>query len=56
MVSLGLTHNRYNCTFHIVFIAKYRRKVMFGNLIREVGEAIGIVCKLEGVTIIKATI
>jgi len=54
MDNLSLTHSRYNCTYHIVFIPKYRRKVMFGNLRREVGEAIGKVCKLEGVTIIKA--
>lgn len=42
------------CTYHIVFISKYRRKVMFGNLRKEIGEAISKVCKMEGVTIIKA--
>ena len=46
--------NRYNCTYHIVFIPKYRRKVMFGELRREVGEILGKVCKIEGVTILKA--
>ena len=50
----SLAHSRYNCTYHIVFIPKYRRKVMFGDLRREVGEAISKVCKMEGVTIIKA--
>ncbi len=28
----SLAHSRYNCTYHIVFIPKYRRKVMFGEL------------------------
>ena len=51
---LSLAHSRYNRTYHIVFIPKYRRKRMFGELRREVGEAIGKVCKMEGVTIIKA--
>ena len=54
MVDQSLSHSRYNCTYHIVFIPKYRRKVMFGDLRREVGEAISKMCKMEGVTIIKA--
>ena len=54
MDNQSLSHSRYNCTYHIVFIPKYRRKVMFGELRKEVGEAISKVCKMEGVTIIKA--
>ena len=54
MDNQSLAHSKYNCTYHIVFIPKYRRKVMFGNLRKEVGEIIGKVCKMEGVTIIKA--
>ena len=54
MDNQSLSHSRYNCTYHIVFIPKYRRKAMFGSLRREVGEAISKVCKMEGVTIIKA--
>ena len=50
----SLAHSRYNCTYHIVFIPKYRRKAMFGALRKEVGEIIGKVCKMEEVTIIKA--
>ena len=50
----SLAHSRYNCTYHIVFIPKYRRKAMFGALRREVGEILGKVCKMEEVTIIKA--
>ena len=54
MDNQSLAHSRYNCTYHIVFIPKYRRKVMFGDLRKEVGETISKVCKMEGVTIIKA--
>jgi len=54
MDNQSLAHSKYNCTYHIVFIPKYRRKVMFGNLRKEVGEIIGKVCEMEGVTIIKA--
>ena len=28
----SLTHTRWNCKYHIVFIPKYRRKVIYGNL------------------------
>ena len=28
----SLAYSRYNCTYHIVFIPKYRRKTMFGVL------------------------
>ena len=38
MDDLSLAHSRYNCTYHIVFIPKYRRKVMFGELRKEIGE------------------
>jgi Transposase and inactivated derivatives len=54
MDNQSLAHSRYNCTYHIVFIPKYRRKVMFGELRREVGEILGKVCKMEEVTILKA--
>ncbi len=32
-----LAHTKYNCTYHIVFIPKYRRKVMYGKTGKEVG-------------------
>lgn len=54
MDDLSLAHSRYNCTYHIIFIQKYRRKVMLGKLRKEVGEILGKVCKMEEVTIIKA--
>uniref|UniRef100_UPI00049297E6 IS200/IS605 family transposase n=2 Tax=Oribacterium sp. NK2B42 TaxID=689781 RepID=UPI00049297E6 len=54
MDNQSLSHSKYNCTYHIVFIPKYRRKVMYGKLQAEVGQILGKVCKMEGVTIIKA--
>ena len=54
MDDLSLAHSKYNCTYHIVFIPKYRKKAMFGSLRKEVGEILGKVCKMEEVTIIKA--
>ena len=44
-----LAHTKYNCTYHIVFIPKYRRKVMYGKIGKEVGEILSTVCKITGV-------
>lgn len=32
MDNQSLVYSRYNCTYHFVFIPKYRRKMMFGKL------------------------
>lgn len=53
MDDLSLAHSRYDYTYHIAFIPKYRRKTMFGVLCKEVGEILGKVCRMEDVTIIK---
>lgn len=46
-------HTKYNCTYHIVFIPKYRRKVMYGNLGMEVGQILSTVYKITGIELIK---
>lgn len=32
-----LSHTKYNCLYHIVFIPKYRRKAIYGKLRRDIG-------------------
>ena len=34
----SLNHSRWECKYHIVFIPKYRRKVLFGHIRKELGE------------------
>ena len=34
----SLNHTRWECKYHIVFIPKYRKKVIFGEIRRELGE------------------
>ena len=34
----SLSHTRWECKYHIVFIPKYRRKALFGQLRKELGE------------------
>lgn len=51
-----LAHTQYNCTYHIVFIPKYRRKVMYGRIGKEVGDILSTVCKITGIQLIKGGI
>jgi len=34
----SLNHTRWACKYHIVFIPKYRKKVLFGQIRKEMGE------------------
>jgi putative transposase len=34
----SLSHTRWECKYHIVFILKYRRKALFGQIRKELGE------------------
>ena len=34
----SLRHTRWECKYHVVFIPKYRRKVIYGDLRRHLGE------------------
>lgn len=35
MDNKSISHSRWNCTYHIVFIPKYRRKIMYGEVKRD---------------------
>lgn len=34
----SLNHTRWECKYHVVFIPKYRKKALFGQLRRDLGE------------------
>ena len=34
----SLSHTRWECKYHIVFIPKYRKKVILGQIRKELGE------------------
>ena len=34
----SLSHSRWECKYHVVFIPKYRKKVIFGQIRHELGE------------------
>ena len=40
MDNSSLSHTKWDCTYHVVFIPKYRRKVMYGELRSDIREII----------------
>lgn len=52
MDNKSIAHTRWNCTYHIVFIPKYRRRIMYGELKRDVAEIIKKLCEMKQVELI----
>ena len=56
MDSNSLAHTKWECQYHIVFIPKYRRKVMYGKLKTDIREIIRTLCKYKKVEIIAGSV
>jgi len=52
----SLSHTRWKCQYHIVFIPKYRKKVMYGQVKADIREIIKILCNYKKVDIIEGAI
>ena len=50
----SLSHTRWNCKYHVVFIPKYRRKEVYGKLRVDIGRIIRQLCEYKGVEIVEA--
>lgn len=50
----SLSHTRWNCKYHIVFIPKYRRKEIYGKLRTDIGRILRQLCEYKGVEILEA--
>lgn len=48
------SHTKYRCQYHIVFAPKYRRKEIYGQLKRDIGEILRKLCEQKDVVIIEA--
>ena len=47
----SLCHTRWDCKYHIVFIPKKRRKLIFGNIRKHLGEVFHDLARQKGVVI-----
>jgi len=52
----SLSHTKWDCTYHVVFIPKYRRKVMYGELRTDIREIIIKLCEYKGVVIVEGSV
>ena len=49
----NLSHVRWDCKYHIVIIPKYRRKVFYGRLRRQVGVILRELCRQRGIELVE---
>ena len=50
----SLSHTKWNCKYHIVFAPKYRRKIIYKELKRDIGAILRKICNELKVEIIEA--
>ena len=51
----SLAHTKWNCKYHIVFAPKYRRKIIYGQLKRDIANILSMLCKRKGVNMEKTS-
>ena len=49
----SLSHTSWNCKYHIVLVPKYRRKVIYGKLRKDIGKILRMLCDYKHVEIIE---
>ena len=56
MDSYSLSHSRYKCQYHVVFIPKYRKRIMYGKSKADVREIIKRLCDYRNIEIIEGAV
>ena len=49
----SLSHTKYYIRYHIIFTPKYRRKIIYSSLRKDIGEYLSRLCKYKGVKLIE---
>ena len=49
MDNKSLSHTKWKCHYHIVFIPKYRKKILYGRVKNDVRKIISTLCKYKDV-------
>lgn len=56
MDNKSISYIRWKCQYHIVFIPKYHKKVLYGKVKEDVNEIIILLCKYKDVKIIAGAV
>ena len=49
-----LSHSKWRCQYHIVFAPKYRRREIYGKIMKDIGQILRKLCEQKGVEILEA--
>jgi len=49
-----LSHTTWECKYHLVFAAKFRRQVIYGRIKADIGKILRELCERKGIEIIEA--
>jgi putative transposase len=49
-----LAHTTWECKYHVVFAAKFRRQVVYGRIKADIGKILRELCERKGIEIIEA--
>jgi len=47
----SLAHTKWMCKYHIVFTPKYRRKVIYNQIRKDIGEILRTLCQYKGIEV-----
>ena len=53
-IKMHLPHTSWNCKYHIVFAAKYRRQIIYRQIKKDIGQILRILCERKGIKILEA--
>lgn len=56
MDSKSLSHTKWKCQYHIVFISKYRKKQLYGRIRNDVREIIKTLCGYKNIEIVEGAV
>ena len=46
-------HVKWECKYHVVILPKYRRKVLYGKIRREIGRILRDLCRQKGIELVE---
>jgi putative transposase len=49
----SMAHVRWECKYHVVIIPKYRQKVLYGRMRREIGRILRELCRQRGIELLE---
>jgi putative transposase len=55
-VKESLSHTVWECKYHVVWVPKKRRKVIYGTLRKELGTILRRLCEYKGVGVVEGTL